>query len=443
MELVLIIAIGILLGFIVFIHPTIGLTIILFCTLFFPEIEVGAVTTLTGLKPRGISLRPEDFLMILAGLGWFANAAIRRKFPTILHNPLNVPILALMLVMILTTIIGISQGTTTAGAGFFFALKRIQYFIVFFLVIGNIRTLSDVRKSVLSFFIFSTIVAAWSIIEYLTLEAGRITGPFMRSGQPPILGGFFLTVIFLALGFFLKYKNWQQRLPLFAILVLSFAVIIFTKTRSSYVGAFIGLIIFGIILRKPFLIVLPFLLFITMYYLFPMTIVEQMTSVRGVWQRGQERSFAPSWDARIQSWKDAAPEIAKYPIFGQGAGSYSLAWIDNQYMIDLLYMGIVGLGVFIWLLIRIFRSVYPFAKSRQANDKQKDDGAASDYNFISALTAGYLGGLIALLVHAFAVTTFYNIRTMIPFWLLTGLVIAGQHLSTEDKESQQPIPGHL
>lgn len=425
MTLILIVTVGILLGFLVFIRPTLGLGIILLTTLFLPEVPFGAIRTATG-GTREISLRAEDFFLILVALGWLAERIIRRQKPAIISTPLNLPILVFSMVMIFTTLLGVMKGTTTPGSGLFYTLKRIQYFIVFFLVIGNVRTLEDVKRNIKLLFLFAVGVALWGIVEYFLSPEKRIVGPFMRSGQPPILGGFFLIIIFLALGFFMKYQGVKMRLPMLIMIILSFLVIVFTKTRSSYVGAFVGLIIFSLVFRKPFLLVIPILLIILMQYIFPTPVVETIHSIRGVWQRGKAGvSYAPSWDARVNAWESVLPQILSSPIIGHGHGSYALSYIDNQYVLDVLYMGILGLVVSIWLLFRIFGNIYPLTRIPPADSP---DTSGLDTNYIIALSLGYLGGLIAFIIHGIAVTTFYNIRTMVPFWFLSGLVMVAYHL---------------
>ncbi|MEK7309532.1 MAG: O-antigen ligase family protein [Planctomycetota bacterium] len=438
MGTLLIIVAGILVGFLIFIRPALGLGIILLSALFLPEIEFGSVGVSRGIQAREISVRPEDFFIMLVGIGWFVEAAIRGRMPSIIHNPLNIPILVLTLVMISATILGIAQGTTTFGAGILYTLKKIQYFIVFFLIIGNVKTFKEVKSNITLLIIFSVVVALWSIVEYFFLVGGvaRITGPFMRKGQPPILGGFFLMIIFLGISFFMRYTEFRKRIPMLIIVVISFLVIIFTKTRSSYVGAFIGLIAFGIIFRKPALLAIPILLVITIDIIFPTVIAERIHTIGGIWQRGETTSpYAPSWDVRVATWKEVMPEIMAYPLLGKGAGCYSLAWLDNQYVTDLLYMGVIGLGVFIWLLFRIFKTVFYLSKSPPPSTPSE----GIEYSYVMALSAGYLGGLIALIIHGMAVTTFYNIRTMIPFWFLTGLVIVSRDLFLRTEDIKSPL----
>ena len=418
MEIILIITLCILLGFLVFIKPTLGLGIILLSTLFLPEVQFGTVATAMGGK-REISLRPEDFFLILVALGWLVERTLRRQPPSIISTPINLPIIILSIVMILSTLLGIMAGTTSTGAGFLYTLKRIQYFVVFFLVIGNIRTLKDVRNNVTLLLLFAAGVAIWSIAEYF-ISASRIRGPFLRYGQPPILAGFFLIIMFLGLGFYMKYHTLREKLPMLLIILLSALVIIFSKTRSSYVGGAVGLIIFSIIYRKPFLIIIPIFLLIIMGSLFEPEIQERAYSIQGVWNN-PETSIVPSWDARVKAWEGVSDKIKNNPVFGLGAGSYHLGWIDNQYVMDAVYMGLFGVAVFIWLLIKIFRNVYPLKKAALSSESDDDI-------YISALSAGYLGGLIALLVQGLAVTNFYTVRTMIPFWFLSGLVMVAYHL---------------
>jgi O-antigen ligase len=417
MEIILIIIIAIIIGLITFTRPTIGLGLVLLSCLFFPEIQIGKVQ-LGVIQTREVTIRPEDFFIILVALGWFANSVIRFKSPVIIHTPLNIPIVVFSLVVIIATILGIAQGTTTLGGGFFYALKRIQYFLVFFLVIANIKTLDEVKKGIFLLLFFSIVVALWGIIKYSTVQAQRIEGPFMRAGEYPVIGGFFLITVFLSLGFFLKHKYIGNRFLMLLVIILSVLVIIFTQTRSSYIGLYLGLIIFALVFRKFFLLVIPLLLIIFMNYLLPPLVAERVISIRGIWQG----KLAPSWEARKDAWKSAIPEIKSYPLLGQGAGAYSLSWFDNQYVIDIIYTGIIGLVVFIYLMILIFIKVYSLTKIPQDT---------SENQYISALAMGYSGVLIALLIHSIAVTTFYNIRTMIPFWFLTGLLMVANHTVKE------------
>ena len=111
---------------------------------------------------------------------------------------------------------------------------------------------------------------------------------------------------------------------------------------------------------------------------------------------------------RVDAWKVIMEKVKKRPVFGYGVSS--LAIIDVQYPLVLGETGIVGLWVFIWLMLLIFR------KSLQIYTTREDDWGRG-------LSLGFLAGFIGLLVHGFGVSTFIIVRIMEPFWFLAAIVM--------------------
>jgi O-antigen ligase len=121
----------------------------------------------------------------------------------------------------------------------------------------------------------------------------------------------------------------------------------------------------------------------------------------------------PSWTARLEAWKLYLPQVADYPVFGRGMSSIPLGYVDNQYMMELLDNGIIGLFCLFWLFWRIFISVYTLYKN-------------SRNPFVQSIAFGLLGSFVALDIQAITATNFYTIRTMEPFFFLTGLIFASK-----------------
>ena len=61
-----------------------------FSMLLSPEITIGE-TTGSSLE-RGVTLRFEDFLLVVIGLSWFAKTAVNQELGLFLKTPLNKPI---------------------------------------------------------------------------------------------------------------------------------------------------------------------------------------------------------------------------------------------------------------------------------------------------------------------------------------------------------------
>ena len=112
-----------------------------------------------------------------------------------------------------------------------------------------------------------------------------------------------------------------------------------------------------------------------------------------------------------QEWtygKKIFNKAKKRPFFGYGVAAFGL--IDSQYPLVLAETGIIGLWIFIWLMVRIFRD------GLQVYRAVEDDWG-------KGLTLGFLAGFIGLLVHGFSAATFIIVRIMEPFWFIAAMVM--------------------
>ena len=83
-----------------------------------PEIMVSKTEGAT--LGRGVTLRLEDFLLVVIGFSWFAKNAIHKELGLFLKTPLNKPILFYLLACVISTGFGIMAGRTSPKIGFFF-----------------------------------------------------------------------------------------------------------------------------------------------------------------------------------------------------------------------------------------------------------------------------------------------------------------------------------
>ena len=95
-----------------------------------------------------------------------------------------------------------------------------------------------------------------------------------------------------------------------------------------------------------------------------------------------------------------------------------LGLIDSQYPLIIGETGIIGLWIFAWLMITIFRNGLQIYMNAQ-DDWQR------------GLTLGFLAGFIGLLIHGFAAATFIIVRIMEPFWFLAAVMVMLPELQKE------------
>jgi hypothetical protein len=132
-----------------------------------PEIIVGE--TGGGSLGRGLTLRFEDFLMVIIGFSWFTKNAIYQELRLFLRRPFNKAILFYVLACLISTGFGIMTGRVGAKTGSLFVIKYIEYFIVFFMMVNHVKNTAQIKRFV--FCLFLTCFIA-SIIGILQIPGG-------------------------------------------------------------------------------------------------------------------------------------------------------------------------------------------------------------------------------------------------------------------------------
>jgi O-antigen ligase len=89
----------------------------------------------------------------------------------------------------------------------------------------------------------------------------------------------------------------------------------------------------------------------------------------------------------------------------------ALGDVDNEYIRLIADVGILGLGLFGWFLVRIFRTASAHYGRLEAG------------SFHKGFAAGYLIAFTMICVHGIGATSFTSIRTMEMFMVLTGLMV--------------------
>ena len=92
-----------------FLNTEVGLYILIFSMLLSPEIGIGQLGE-GATAGRGVTLRLDDFLLVIIGFSWFAKSAVRKDLGLFLKTELNRPIFLYMIACLVPTGIGILAG---------------------------------------------------------------------------------------------------------------------------------------------------------------------------------------------------------------------------------------------------------------------------------------------------------------------------------------------
>jgi len=399
-----------------------------------PEFALGGAAQLA--EKRQVVIRSEDILLLLIAFSWLAKTAVNKELGLVLQTPLNRPILAYVGITFLATLVGYATGTVRTAAGFFYVLKYVEYFVVFFMVVNNVRDRDQAWRLVRVAFLTAIIV---SVIGIAQIPSGqRVSAPFEgESGEPNTFGGYLLLMMALAGGMALETGRLRVRALCFGLVALMSAPFVFTLSRASYLGALPLVGVLAVFSSRRRLLVPLLLVVLAASPLLVVTappVVQKRVLETFRPQVDQPRvqvgrvGFDPSTSERLLGYKHAVQNWVQRPILGYGVtGGF---FLDAQYPRTLLETGILGLGSLFWLVWALLRSGHAAFRTL---GRDEDRG----------LALGFLAGTAGLLGHAIGSNTFIIIRVMEPFWFFAAVVIMLLRLQRGDARPAAGAPPPL
>lgn len=401
-----------------------ALYILIFSMLLSPEFVVG--TTEGASLGRGVTLRMDDFVILLIGLSWVAKMAVNKKLGVFLRTPINKPIAYYLFVCLISTLLGSLFLKVDLKTGFFFVLKYFEYVLVYFMVANHLKSKRQAQNYLWALLITCVIVSVVGMLQ--VPEGGRVTAPFEgEMGEPNTLGGYLIFMISITTGMLLTTTSLGLRLIYGSMAFLFIVPLLFTQSRSSYLALILAGIAFLWLSEKRRFILIAFIFTgLLLPFVTPKIVTERLSfTFTQREQRGQIKVGGATIDtstaARLHSWANVSRDFAKHPVLGFGVTGYG--FIDAQYFRVLIETGLIGLFMFIVLLSSIFRLTYHnFKETREPFDR--------------GLSMGFLAGFIGLLVHAVGANTFIIVRIMEPFWFVLAIVIMLPELEAEVSEGK-------
>lgn len=427
------ISIGIVIGVVVFIasflSTQIALYVLIFATLLSPEF--GQRTT----GGSGVTLRLDDFLLLLIGFSQLTKAAVNREIGLFTYTPLNRYITYYMLACVFATGLGMVAGRVRPLTGFFFVLKYFEYFIVYFMMANNLTSVEQAKRFLMAMFATAAIVAVVALTQIP--GGGRVVAPFEgESGEPNTLGGY-LILIEAVIGGLLLTRNAVQRrwhrVCLSGLLGLLFIPLLFTLSRASWLAAIPVFLAFLVLAEKRLILSLITISgLIISPYIMPEPVKERLfytvEKQESKWARAQQEkiggiTFDTSSSARIRSWRYALSDFTRHPILGFGVTGWK--FIDAQYLRILLETGLAGFVTFTLLIAQVMRIAWKTYRSKVDP-------------FLRGVALGFFIGTIGMLVHGTMANTFIIVRIMEPYWILAAIVVTTTSLAaTEEEEEHQ------
>jgi O-antigen ligase len=413
---------AIILALICFMSPALGLYILICAMLLGPQLGTGGAAG-EGVRGRGLTLRLDDFLLLIIGFSWFLSTAINKERGLFLKTPLNRYIGYYFLACLVSTLIGYMMGRVKGVAGIFFVLKYFEYYIVYFMAVNYLKEKRQMERLVWTMLIVCLVVCAIAIYQ---IPSGiRVSAPFEGAeGEPNTLGGYLVLILSLVLGLlFSNYGTKKQKIFFGVLIFFILPTLAATQSRSSWLA--LGPMLLALIWfskRKMVVIVSLLFLIIVSSFLLPSTVKERVLfTITQKAEEGQVKvgdvRIDTSTSARLIAWKTVLTrDFIKQPLLGFGVTGSS--FLDAQYARVLAETGLLGSFFFIALMVAIYRNALQTWR-RYADDP-----------FYLGISTGFLVGFFAMLTHAIGANTFIIVRIMEPFWFLTAIVIMIPHIES-------------
>ena len=398
-----------------------ALYLLVFSMLLSPEFIVGGTESATPLG-RGVTLRVDDFILLIIGLSWIAKMAIHKELGLFLKTPLNKAVGYYVTVCLISTLLGAVFSDVHLKTGFLFVLKYFEYVFIYFMVANHLRDRAQVRNYVWALLITAVIV---SIIGILQIPGGgRVSAPFEgKIGEPNTFGGYLVFMICIACGLMLTATESLPRLLYGTMGLLFFIPLLYTQSRSSYLAFIPAMLVFVKLSEKRKVILLAFIVgMILLPFVVPRATKDRIAYTfsqppgHGQLVVGGTR-IDTSTTARLMSWRNVMRDWIRHPFIGFGVTGY--AFVDAQYFRILIETGVLGLAAFFLMIARIFGQTT--AVFRTAADPME-----------RGLSMGFIAGFVGLLVHAIGANTFIIVRIMEPFWFVLAMVIMIPNLKGEN-----------
>ncbi len=450
-QFILVVIIGLVFSVLTIMNLEWGLYILIFALPFTVQFRSG----------KTLAAGTDDLLLLFLILSWLANRALTKE-KLFVATPLNWPfILFFVIGMISLTQLTSNVPQDWVMVGSLHLLRFFEYVFIYFIVVSCIKELPQVRKFTIAFFINVGVVATIQIAQNI-IGGGLTSGTYYTKsavvhygvstfGSNAILGAFYCFALSIVIGLIVAMRSSGLRTVLIIFSVIISFTLFNTFSRSAYVGIIAGIFIIAALKKKRAFILFLALLVVSPIFMqkavldrIAMTFPKEKFKIAQM-ELPSQLQFAgrypyllespaninidPSAEIRLRIWSRALEVFMRNPIFGVGwwGGRYIIASeAHSQYWAYLVEIGIVGFGIFLWLMIKIFK-ISLWVKNNAPD------------NFIEGLGLGFTAGLSGILMTCFFSETLEAFRMLGPLWFMTGLIASARNILLAQKIPSQDL----
>ncbi len=401
-------------------------------------------------------------ILVILGLMFWGLKVLSQEKSKLTSSTLNFPILSFIFICILSLIWSDS---------FFVSLKELPLFLagplLYFVITNNISDERQISRILNILLIVGGLFGIYGILQYNGIDFSF----WMRNiGRQQVFGLFgnvnyfaeyLIVPLPIAVSLFFATQNKLKKILLLIGVIAMGASLTATFTRGSYLSFGISLIFMSVLFlisrgknfikknRKIFIAILVIIIIITSLFIIPNPLNKSGTAIEKIKSRISISQLIQSYSIkrRIATWKFTILMIKDHPLLGSGIGTYKYNTLKyqaeffkqgenrslyphgfadkahNEYLQLWAEIGIVGLGIFIWLIISYFGCGIKILR------KIKDE-------YKQGIIIGLMGSVVAVLIDGLFGFPLHLPATIILFWMALSLTVA---FGESEKDEKKPV----
>jgi len=306
--------------------------------------------------PEALSLNYNSLLGILVVL--WGGVLIFQKRKEIRNLPAIIPLALLGVFLLLSALWSISG---LDGLREFLRIASI--FVLYGAAFLLIREKRHLRQLVYAFLMSACVPLIFGICQFFTGKGETIFGEYFTRlyGTFYYPNSFAFFLVFIIALLFLMFNEAREKLGKFFYVILGIItsfVLLGTYTRGAWMAALIIFFVFGVLKFRRLL--LGGALLLILIYLFVPIVQERLGDIISL-----EPFSSLIW--RLRLWTNMLPFFYAKPILGYGLASFqilsqnlqglsmaSVPEAHNDYLRLLIETGVIGLGLYLALYLRLF-----------------------------------------------------------------------------------------
>ena len=320
-----------------------------------------------------------------------------------------------------------------------------SYFFIFFLIINNIDDKININSFIYLFFIISSLVSIYTIMQYYGFDPylSDLNSLTSTIGQKNWISNYLAMIFPVLFSYFLLEKT-RRKIIYFFLLSILYVNLMICQSRGIWISISLTLIFaIYIIIKFKFYEIFNrnkkwlFLLLVTFLIITIVYSTENPLNKSAIMVHQRAMSTFdeqdPSINTRLLIWKNTFDMIKDKPVLGSGIGTFKMNYLNyqseflrknpgyikysgkageahNEYLQMWAELGIIGLGLFIFIFYFFYKTIFNFYKSSK-NIKDK------------TVMLGLVMGITCFLIHCLFTFPLHVPALGITFFAIMGLTV--------------------